>query len=55
MPIGCSAAKTDTKATIERARSSTLWHRLLWFFAIWAASAVALGIVAGLLRFRLEA
>ncbi|MFT8462997.1 DUF2474 family protein [Acetobacter persici] len=27
-----------------------LWLRLLWFVGLWAASVVALGVVAGVLR-----
>jgi len=33
-----------------RADAEPLWKRLAWMTAIWAASVVALGIVAGLLR-----
>ncbi|WP_420964441.1 DUF2474 domain-containing protein [Bradyrhizobium sp. B120] len=28
-----------------------LWKRLAWMAAIWAASVIALGLVAGLIRF----
>lgn len=31
-----------------------LWKRLAWMAAIWAASVMALGLVAGLIRLCLE-
>ena len=32
-------------------RSDTLWQRLGWFVGLWAASVVALGLVALAIRF----
>jgi hypothetical protein len=33
-----------------QADAAPLWKRLAWMVGIWAASVIALGVVAGLLR-----
>jgi hypothetical protein len=39
----------------DRGEKKPLWQRLAWLLAIWAASVLALGAVAGLLRLFMSA